>query len=173
MGRQINYYMDLESYELLVQKAFKLGFKVIVEDKGDIKIYDSIENIEFKQNGMYFYLEEAGELVFYKDRYLDKNKSPLVEAGFSWIYESQKEISRARLWVSTGYWNENKEFIHRNQLLDKKFSSLVRYVKKLAPYTEIEIKSINPRSNYEKYTSKEYITPFFLEMIKSSEYDCV
>ena len=36
MGRQINYYMDLESYELLVQKAFKLGFKVIVEDKDQL-----------------------------------------------------------------------------------------------------------------------------------------
>ena len=57
MGKQINYYMDLESYKLLVQKAFKLGFKVVVEDKKDIKIYDSIENIEFRQMGMYFYLD--------------------------------------------------------------------------------------------------------------------
>lgn len=64
MGRQINYYMDLESYKLLVQKAFNLGFKVVVEDKKNIKIYDSIENVEFKQIGIYFYLEEVGELVF-------------------------------------------------------------------------------------------------------------
>lgn len=99
MGRQINYYMDLESYKLLVQKALKLGFKVVVEDKKDIKIYDSIDNIEFKQMGMY-------------------------------------------------------------------------YVKKLAPYTEIEMKSSNPRCNCRTYITKEYITPVFLEMIKSGGYSC-
>ncbi|MCI6738388.1 MAG: hypothetical protein MR593_09750 [Intestinibacter sp.] len=172
MGKQINYYMDLESYKLLVQKAFKLGFKVVVEDKKDIKIYDSIENIEFRQMGMYFYLQEVGELVFSEDGYLDRDRSQLIEAGFSCIYEYQKEISRARLWVSTGYWNENEGFIHRNQLLDKKYSSLVRYVKKLAPYTEIEMKSSNPRCNCRTYITKEYITPVFLEMIKLGGYSC-
>jgi len=38
-------------------------------------------------------------------------------------------ISRSRLWVSSGYYNEDEILIKRPDNLDKKYSLLMRYVK--------------------------------------------
>jgi hypothetical protein len=95
----------------------------------------------------------------------------VVETGVSYIDERKRTISNSRIWVSSGYWRSEEIFIKRNELLDKKYSSLMRYVKKLAPYTEVEVKAQNPLYNGEKYRRKVYITPFLLN--KTGEYDCI
>jgi hypothetical protein len=172
MGRQIEYYMELDSYKLLVKKAFELGFKVI-EGQNNIKIYNCFDGIVFPKQHLYFYLEEAGNLIIKDNGYLDLFSSPLIESGFSFINANKKEITKSRLWVSSGSWLDNDTFIQRDKILDKRYSALVRFVKKLAPNTEVEVKSQNPMYDGKKFINKVYITPFLLEKINSSEYDCI
>lgn len=172
MGRQINYYMEVDSYKLLVKKALELDFKVI-DRLSNFKIYSYFEEVNFSKNELYFYLEEAGGLIVKENGFIDTLSSPIVESGFSYINDNKKEVSTARLWVSTGFWNNESEFIGRSEILDKKYSSLMRFVKKVAPYTEIKVKARNPLYNGKKFVRKEYITPFLLEKAKSGEYDCI
>lgn len=174
MGRQIEYYMELESYKLIVKKAFELGF-VAIEGQNNFRICNSFDEVTFSKHKhtIYFYLEEVGQLIVKEDGYIDDLRSQLIESGFSYINEKRKEISKSRLWVSTGFWNNNHEFVQRDEVLDKKYSSLMRYVKKLAPYTEVEVKARNPMYEGRKSLRKEYITPYLLETIKSGEYDCI
>jgi hypothetical protein len=171
MGRQIEYYMELDSFKLLVKKAFELGFRVL-EEQSNFKICSSFNEVTIWEK-IYFYLEEAGQLVVNENGYIDTFRSPVVESGFSFINERKKTISKARIWVSSGFWNDDDDYIKRNELLDKKYSSLIRYVKKVAPYTEVEVKAQNPIYNGKKFKSKEYITPFLLHKIKLGEYDCI
>lgn len=173
MGRQIEYYMELDSYKLLVKKAFDLGLKVLVKEQNRFKIYNDFEEINFSRNEMYFFLEEAGPVIITQNRYIDSSRSPLVETGFSFINEKKKEISKSRIWVSTGFWNNSEEFMYRNEILDKKYSALMRYIKKLAPYTEVWIKAQNPMYDGRKMIRKVYITSFLLKKIESGEYDCI
>lgn len=171
MGRQIEYYIELESFKLLVKKAFELGFKVL-QGQNDLQICSSFNEVTF-WNRIYFYLEEDGQLIVKDYGYIDTSSSPVVESGFSFIDEKKRTISKARIWVSSGFWESDDNFIKRNELLDKKYSSLMRYVKKFAPYTEVEVKSQNPIYDGKKFKSKEYITPFLLNKIKLGEYDCI
>lgn len=173
MGRQIEYYMELDSYKSLVKKAFDLGFKVIIEEQNNVKIYGCFETLTFSKRSMYFYLEEAGQLIIKENGYIDSLSSPLIKSGFSYINEKKKEISKSRIWVSTGFWSNNEEFIHRNEVLDKKYSSLMRYIKKLAPFTEVEVKAQNPMYEGKKFIRKVYITPFLLKKIEAGEYNCI
>lgn len=173
MGRQIEYYMELDSYKSLVKKACDLGFKIIIEEQNNVKIYSCFETVTFSKHSMYFYLEEAGQLIIKENGYIDSLSCPLIESGFSYINEKRKEISNSRIWVSTGFWSNNEKFIHRNEVLDKKYSSLMRYVKKLAPFTEVEVKAQNPMYEGKKIIRKVYITPFLLKKIESGEYNCI
>ena len=53
MGRQIEYYMELDSYKLLVKKAFELGLKVLIKEQNRFKIYNDFEEINFSRDTMY------------------------------------------------------------------------------------------------------------------------
>jgi threonyl-tRNA synthetase len=177
MGRQINYYMELDSFKLLAQKALDLGFKIIKQLSvpsdngkyhGEYKEYLSLDKIDFSNPSerYYFYLEEAGEIVF-RNGFIESHKSPVIEAGYSKI--SNNMISRNRLWVSTGYWDDIGTFIKRQDILDKKYSSLARYVKKLVSYTKIPVRFPNGST----YIAKEYITLYLLNLINTTQYECV
>jgi hypothetical protein len=172
MGRQITYYMELESYKLLVEKAFRLGFKAI-ERQNSVRICERFDEVTFLHYGMYFHLQEVGQLIVKENGYINTSSSPLIESSFSYINEKKKEVSSARLWVSNGFWSNEDGFIHREEVLDRKYSSLVRYVKKLAPYTEVEVKAQNPMYDGRKFIEKIYITPFLLKKVNSGEYDCI
>jgi hypothetical protein len=172
MGRQIEYYMELASYKLLVKKAFELGFKVI-EGQNNIKVYNCIDELVFSKGHFYFYLEEAGQIVIKDNGYLDLFSSPLIESGFSFINENKKEITKSRLWVSSGSWSNNDTYIQRDEVLDKKYSVLMRFVKKLTQYKEVGVKAQNPMYEGKKFIKKVYITPFLLEKVLLGEYDCI
>ncbi|MFC4323239.1 hypothetical protein [Litchfieldia salsa] len=174
MGRQIEYYMELESYKLLVKKAFELGFKVI-HMTNDLQICSSFNEIRAwdSRDRIYFYLEEAGQLIVKENGYIDTFFSPVVESGYSYLNEKRKTITKGRIWVSSHSWRNEGDFNKRSGLLDKKYSSLMRYVKKIAPYTEVEVKAQNPIYEGKKFKSKEYITPFLLNEIKQNKYDCI
>jgi len=169
--------MDLDGFKQLAQKALDLELKIIQELSvkgddglyyGEYKTYQSLDEIDFSVLGARccFYLEEAGKLVFSKGGFIDEGKSPVIEAGYSIIYDSM--ISKARLWVSTGYYDDNEAFINRSDFLDKKYSTLARYVKKLAPYTEIPVRHQNGKTSI----FKEYVTPQLLDLLNTKQCEC-
>ena len=72
------------------------------------------------------------------------------------------------------YYDENEKYIQRPDCLTKVYHSLVRYVKKIAPYTEftdilISMKDENYGEEYE-YRHKEYITKNCLDLINNKGY---
>ena len=177
MGRQINYYMDVDSFKQLAQKALDLEFTIIEQRSikyddglyhGEQTAYHSIVEIDFSiQRARYcFHLEEADPLIVSDNGFIDKLQSPVIEAEYSIIYENM--ISRSRLWVSTGYYNGAGTFINRSDILDRKYSVLARLVKKLAPYTEIPVK----HQNGETSIFKEYITPYLLDLVNKGQCEC-
>jgi len=170
--------MEMDSFRQLAQKALDFGF-VIIEQlnvksenglyHGELNQYRSLDEIDFAVQKVqyYFHLKEAGEIVVSDNGFIDDYRSPVVQAGYSRIYEYS--ISRGRIWVSSGYFDDAEKFISRLDILDKKYSALSRYVKKLAPYTEIPSKFINGLP----YVSKEYITPYLLNLITTTQYECI
>jgi len=166
--------MELDTFKLLAQKALDLGF-VIVEEKrvkrlfsrkfkGKRRNFHSLDKIDFNpMKRYYFYLKEAGKLII-DTSWIDSLRSPVIEAGFSKIHENK--ISRARLWVSSGYYNDDGEFIKRPDILNSRYTSLVRYVKKLLLYKELPFKpnSLTKNNTYVKW----YITPYLFDLVNTT-----
>ncbi len=197
MGKQINYWMDYDNFLLLAQKAVDLGCTIVKENFDSGKVIESKDiNIitlsydNFYDTKYYFQLPEAGDIkkhtVDGKERLdciLGASGNALIEAAYSFILHeptgvcekrSKKEIKRARLYCITGYYDEIGEWIPRPECLTKVYNSLVRYVKKIAPYTEmVDILVSMKKENYgEKYEwrHKEYITKTCLDMVNNEGY---
>jgi len=177
MGRQINYYMEIDSFKMLAQKALDLGFVIlkiisIETERGlyreERKQYQSLDEIDFCAHSKkyFFHLEEAGEIIFHNS-FMDICKSPVIEAGYSEI--STNKITSNRLWVSTGYYDDAGNFINRSDILDKKYAALVRYAKKLLVYTTIPLRF----PNGQVHTYKGYITPYLLDLMNTTENECL
>ena len=196
MGKQINYWMDYDNFLLVAQKAVDLGCTVVKED---LKLGKVIESKDIciitpyetsNDSGYYFHLPEAGDikvLTINGKECLDDGYTAtgnaLIEAGFSSIVNEptgvagtrrKKEIYRARIYCITGYYDENEKYIPRPDCLTKVYHSLVRYVKKIAPYTEFTDILISTREeNYGEeceYRHKEYITKTCLDLVNDEGY---
>lgn len=197
MGKQINYWMDYDSFLLLAQKAVDLGctivkenfdLKRVVESKDISIIIPACENAY--NTRYYFHLSEAGcintHIVNGREK-LDygftATGNAVIEAAYSFIrnksagvcgVRQKKEITRARIYCITGYYDENGEYIPRPECLTKVYNALARYVKKIAPYTELTDKRISMKDeNYgEKYEykHKEYITKACLDLVNNQGY---
>ena len=196
MGKQINYWMDYDNFLLVAQMAVDLGCTVVKED---LKIGKVIESKDAgiippygtsNYPGYYFHLPEAGAievLTVNGQECLDygytATGNALIEASYSSIVNEptgvagsrqKKEIHRARIYCISGYYDENEKYIPRPDCLTKVYHSLVRYVKKIAPYTEftdilISTKDENYGEEYE-YRHKEYITKNCLDLINNKGY---
>ena len=152
--------MDYDNFLLLAQKAVDLGCTIVKEDFDSGKVIESKDfNIvtlsydNFYDTKYYFHLPEAGDIKIHTvngkerlDCILNASGNALIEAAYSFIVNeptgicgncSKKEIKRARLYCITGYYDEIGEWIPRPECLTKVYNSLVRYVKKIAPYTEM------------------------------------
>lgn len=158
MGKQINYWMDYDSFLLVAKKAVDLGCTIVKEDRDLGRVTESKEIgviTPYKNRcraGYYFHLPEAGELEIQTANGTEflchgftASGNTVIEAGFSLIKDERagvcgtkrkREIYSARLYCITGYYDENGDYISRPECLTKVFDSLVRYVKKIAPYTE-------------------------------------
>jgi len=175
MGKQINYYMEYKSFLLLAQKAIEIGCIILKEDlqKGIVIESDSIDIISEDCKLYHFYIPEVGkysvEMIGNKER-IDCGYSTsgitMIEASLSTILQGQKEITRGRLYCVSDYYDEEGNLIKRSDLVTKKYNTLVRYVKKIAPYTEVEHYVLNPRYAGKKLISKEYITDECLSFIQ-------
>ena len=196
MGKQINYWMDYDSFLLLAQKALDLGCRIVKEDLDAGKVTQSNDigivtpYGKYKRIGYYFHLPEAGEIKvgLYNgmeriDSGFSATGNAVIEAGYSFIWKEPegacgtreiKELRRARIYCITGYYDENGAYIPRPDCLTRVYNALARYVKKLAPCTEfadkrISIKDEDYGKEYE-YRHKEYVTGAFLDMVNNEGY---
>ena len=69
---------------------------------------------------------------------------------------------------SINYYDADGNLIKRPDCVTKVYESLARYVKKLAPYTEVEYRPANP--HYDKIKRKVYITPQCLALVREQDY---
>ena len=87
---------------------------------------------------------------------------------------NEKIIRKARLYCITDYYDENGNLIKRPECVTKTYNSLTRYVKKLAPYTELTDTFISMKDDTYlqeiEYKHKEYITNYCLKL-RESEYE--
>lgn len=179
MGKQINYYMEYESFVRLAEKAAKLGC-VIIRCGGPDEVIGKApaETVTMDCTRYYFYVPEVGEIAVKtvnSKSIIANNYSPyspsgntLIEAGYSLISPEKRKICRARLFCVTGYYDEKGSFIKRPECVTRVYDSLVREVKKISPYTELTdtIMSTRDETYLQKteYRHKEYITEYCLNL---------
>lgn len=178
MGKQINYFIEYDNFISLAQKALEVGCKILKEDlkTGVVIESDSTDIISKEWLYYYFYIPETGKYKVEKignreriDYGYNANGLTMIEASMSKIFEKEKRISRGRLYCITNYYDEEKS-IKRPDLTTKIYNTLARYVKKIAPYTEVEHYVLNPMYEGEKFVTKEYITSECLSYVEKEDY---
>ena len=141
MGKQLNYIMDYESFKQLSQYALELGCMIISDNFTNEPSFPSTDlSVVIPDHNRYcFYIPELFPVnkirhgkTYYGDYYLmDTWGSPfslsLIEAGFS-----LNETDRARVYVTTGYYDENGNWVARPELLTKTYEKIARRARKLA-----------------------------------------
>ncbi|MBR4096154.1 MAG: hypothetical protein IKK42_02485 [Oscillospiraceae bacterium] len=174
MGKQINYYMEYEAFLKIAQAALDSGCVIVKDYDGKITGKD-ISVVTPDCTNYFFHLPEAGELGYktYDDgrtivdySYTASGNS-LIEAGYSLLNDTDKEIHSSRLFCISGYYDKNDEWIARPDCITKLYNKLVRIAKKQAPYTEVSKISLR---DGQKYMTKEYISPLCLELTSNKDY---
>lgn len=184
MSKKISYYLEFDGFLQLAQKALDLGCSIVCEDKKagvltqrhDIGIITQNRGIFW-----YFYLPEAGDLnaASYdgKERLngiFNPSANVVLEARGSRINTEQKEIFRGELYLSTGYYDEDKNFITPPDCLVKLYNALAQYVKKLAPYTEVTEGHVyvgGPKDGQKEVRMvKKYISPYCFDLKENKGY---
>ena len=175
MGKQINYYMEYDSFVLLAQKAIELGCEIIPFSAERLKRVYSPDIISKDSIWYCFHVPKAGEIETEKlggeecvVRGYNASGSTIIEARFSFIDSKKKHITRSRIYCITDYYDADGNLIKRPDCVTKVYESLARYVKKLAPYTEVEYRPANP--HYDKIKRKVYITPQCLALVREQDY---
>ena len=145
MGRQINYYMEHGTFLQIAQLALECGCEIVKQDLQSrpatvIRTRD-ISAITPNDWILWFYVPEAGRLATTAtdigervDHGYTESGSALIEAGVSLILKDEKIIRQNRLFVISGYYNSNREWIPRSKCVDAIYGKLMRRVKKLTEY---------------------------------------
>ena len=184
MGKQINYWLKYEEFLRIAQAALDCGCVILKPDPEKMKYGQTLDMITEDKCRYYFYLPEAGALMaqqipFQSEPVIGYNAAgnTVIEAGFSFIHDNEKEITRSRLFVISGYYDENGEYIQRPECLTKTYQKLVRVLKKIAPYTELTDHIISTRNDdylqEREWKHKEYISASCLALKVSENYKLV
>lgn len=185
MGKRINFWMEYDSFLLIAQRALEVGCTIIREDAatGRVIEQDDISIITLDQSdGYYFHLLEAGPIEIERipggerlRRYNCDGGNVVIDAGYSPIInaEGRKIIRRGHIGCETGYYDETGRFMARPECMTNAYNILLRYVRKLAPYTELTDKSFysgGEDGKKSKYVHREYITKVCLELRNKEGY---
>lgn len=175
MGKQINYWMGYQDFVKVAQVALDYDCMILKYVDGRIEYGNQINLVSENVHSYYFGCFNMNmELNSSVDLSRLRFQSQVIEAGFSCINHEKREIYRSRLYVGTGYFDENGYFIPRNDALTKMYNRLVREVKKIAPYTELTDRYISSRDvdylQEKVWTHKEYITPEYLKLKQTESY---
>lgn len=168
MGKQINYYIGYNEFLSVAQTALDYGCEIYRKSfengKWQLSKGTDINIIDEKCRSYIFYLPEAGEFI----EASDKTGLNSIEAGFS--IPSGNTIYRSRLYVETGRYNDEGEYIYHSEEITRIYNKLVRAVKKIAPYTEVEHYVVNPLYEGEKFKTKEYISAGYFLLVQNEDY---
>ena len=141
MGKQLNYVMDFESFRKLSQYALELGCLILYKDHTEKPSLPSSDlSIVIPQyNSYYFYIPElypSNKIThgincygkyYLKDDLFGPFSLSLIEASFS-----RNNTEQERIYVTTGYYDENENWIARPELLTKTYEKIARRARKLA-----------------------------------------
>ena len=180
MGKQINYWLGYEDFLPIAQAALDSGCIIIKSVGGKLVYGNTLDIVTKDKQYYYFYVPEAGELISRQlpsgDECIggyDSSGNVVIEANFSYRNDDKKWLSRSRLYVISGYYNDGA-YISRPESVTKVYNKLVRVVKKIAPYTELTDTYISTRDEdylqEKEWKHKEYISPEFLELKLSQNY---
>ena len=141
MGKQLNYVMDFESFKKLSQYALELGCLILYKDhteKPSLPTSD-LSIVIPQYNSYYFYIPElypSNKIThgidcygryYLKDDLFGPFSLSLIEASFS-----RNNTEQERIYVTTGYYDENENWIARPELLTKTYEKIARRARKLA-----------------------------------------
>ena len=141
MGKQLNYVMDFESFKKLSQYALELGCLILYKNHTEKPSLPSSDlSIVIPQyNSYYFYIPElypsdkithgisCSGRYYLKDVLFGPFSLSLIEASFS-----RNNTEQERIYVTTGYYDENENWIARPELLTKTYEKIARRARKLA-----------------------------------------
>lgn len=178
MGKQINYYIGYEDFLSVAQAALDSGCIIYRQsfENGKFKLISgtTLDTIRPNCTGYYFHNPEIGnfdiELISEKQYVPYDLLLNAIEAGFSIPKEEKHLIMSNRLYVITGLYADNGDWVSRSDMLTKLYNQLVRVVKKKAPYTEVEHFVVNPMYEGKKFKSKKYISSDYYDLVKNKEY---
>lgn len=178
MGKQINYYMGYNDFLSVAKAALDSGCVIYRHqfEKGHWKLIEGKDiNIVIPECiDYYFYLPELGEFSVRNhngnQHISNETQLNVIEAGFSSVDNKKCSIIRNRLYVTSGLYNEDEEWIPRDDRLTKIYNKLVHIVKKVAPNKEVEAFAVNPLYAGQKILRKEYISSEFYLLVKNNDY---
>lgn len=162
MGKQINYWLEYEGFLRIAEAALQKGCEILKVENGKVVRSKDISIVTPDCYDYYFHYPPAGEVttIVYENgrEVVDDGYTPsgntLIEAGFSRIMQTEKRIIRARLWVASGYYNKQDEWIPRPECMTKLYESLARVVKKVAP-PKVEV--YEGENAYDKKVVRKYV----------------
>lgn len=184
MGKQINYWLGYEDFLKIAQAALDCGCIIIKKVSGKLMYGQALDIVTEHEHYYWFYVPEAGALSGKTLPFNDtdiQGYSPagntVIEAGFSFRNDKRKTITRSRLFVISGYYDEQGEYISRPECVTKIYNKLVRIAKRVAPLTELTDKYISTKDDTylqeAEWTHKEYITPEYLDLKESNDYKLI
>ena len=157
MGKQINYFMDYETFRSLAQKALDLGATIIPGSTSSGLGYGDISCVKPNTNRYLFFFPEYANGATAADGTFSDFGNAAIEAGFSAI--QGRTIHRERMYISTGYYNTDGCWIPRPKEMDRIYGSLVRFAKKQMLYKVCRSRSW-----------KDYITSGLDELVTHHNY---
>ena len=181
MGKQINYWLGYEDFLKIAQAALDCGCIIIKKVSGKLVYGQTLDIVTEHEHYYWFYVPEAGDLSGKTFPFSDIDVqsylpagNTVIEASFSFRNDKSKTITRSRIFVISGYYDEQGEYVSRPECVTKVYTKLVRVVKRVAPLTELTDKYISTKDDTYlqelEWRHKEYITPEYLYLKESNNY---
>ena len=151
MGKQIVYWITYDHFLPLVNCAVENGLCII--KKTATQIVGGKTDIVTPDKSTYYF----APLSFDSTRQSISFSAccgQVIEAGFSTIDHGSHIIHRNRVYLGTGFYNENGEYIKASDNLVAVYNKLVKQLKRIAPYTEL-----TDMINGKEWIHKEYVCP--------------
>ena len=154
MGKQLNYFMDYISFRAIAGKALELGAVIVPGGWNGVRGFRDLNRVVLDETRYLFYFpEQADGASFPHDRH-GIHGNATIEAGFSEI--KGRTIHRERMYITTGYYDRDDNWIPRPKDMDGIYNVLVRFAKKQLLY-----KVCSGR------THKDNISPAFDELVET------
>ncbi len=178
MGKQINYYMGYEDFLSVAQSALNSDCIIYRQsfENGRFQLLSgtTLDTIKPNCSGYYFHNPAIGnfdiELISEKQYVPSDVLLNVIEAGFSIPNEEKHLIVANRLYVMTGLYADDGNWVSRPDMLTKLYHKLSRVEKKTPPYTEVDHFVVNPMYKGKKFKSKKYISSDYYELVKNKDY---